>query len=189
VIADPPVRNRGTIGGSLCQADPAEDLSAVCAAVRAVAVVLGHDGRRSVPMADFYKGPYETDVGLGEMLVEIRVPIVPRSGSAYEKVERKTGDWAIAAAGAALSLAEGRIATAGVGLAAVGVSAVGYRRAEEALIGREPSDEAFAEAGRIAAEDCDPVTDTRGTAAYKRHLAGELTERALRRAAERARQA
>ncbi|WP_431677217.1 FAD binding domain-containing protein [Kitasatospora sp. KL5] len=189
VIADPPVRNRGTIGGSLCQADPAEDLSAVCAAVRAVAVVLGHGGRRSVPMADFYKGPYETDVGLGEMLVEIRVPILPNAGSAYEKVERKTGDWAIAAAGAALSLADGRIGTAGVGLAAVGVSAVGYRRAEESLVGREPSEEAFAAAGRIAAEDCDPVTDTRGTAAYKRHLAGELTERALRRAAERARRA
>ncbi|MFD8752890.1 FAD binding domain-containing protein [Kitasatospora sp. NPDC059577] len=189
VIADPPVRNRGTIGGSLCQADPAEDLSAVCAAIRAVAVVLGHGGRRSVPMADFYQGPYETDVGLGEMLVEIRVPILPNAGSAYEKVERKTGDWAIAAAGAALSLADGRIGTAGVGLAAVGVSAVGYRRAEESLVGREPSEEAFAEAGRIAAEDCDPVTDTRGTAAYKRHLAGELTERALRRAAERARRA
>ncbi|MEV6208253.1 xanthine dehydrogenase family protein subunit M [Kitasatospora sp. NPDC051914] len=189
VIGDPPVRNRGTIGGSLCQADPAEDLSAVCAAVRAVAVVLGHGGRRSVPMADFYKGPYETEVGLGEMLVEIRVPILPNAGSAYEKVERKTGDWAIAAAGAALSLADGRIKAAGVGLAAVGVSAVGYRRAEEALVGREPSEEAFAAAGRIAAEDCDPVTDTRGTAAYKRHLAGELTERALRRAAERARQA
>jgi carbon-monoxide dehydrogenase medium subunit len=123
------------------------------------------------------------------MLVEVRVPILPNAGSAYEKVERKTGDWAIAASGAALALVDGRIGTAGVGLAAVGVSAVGYRRAEEALVGREPSEEAFAEAGRIAAEDCDPVTDTRGTAAYKRHLAGELTGRALRRAAERARQA
>ncbi|WP_233289390.1 xanthine dehydrogenase family protein subunit M [Kitasatospora sp. MBT63] len=186
VIADPPVRNRGTIGGSLCQADPAEDLSAVCAAVRAVAVVLGGGGRRRVPMAEFYRGPYETDVGTGEMLVEIRVPVVPGGGSAYEKVERKTGDWAIAAAGAALAVVDGRIASPGIGLAAVGVSPVGYRRAEEALAGREPSAEVFAEAGRIAAEDCDPVTDTRGTAAYKRHLAGELTERALRRAAERA---
>ncbi|MDH6120994.1 xanthine dehydrogenase family protein subunit M [Kitasatospora sp. GAS204B] len=186
VIADPPVRNRGTIGGSLCQADPAEDLSAVCTAVRAVAVVLGAGGRRSVPMADFYRGPYETDVGAGEMLGEIRVPILPDSGSAYQKVERKTGDWAIAACGAALSLADGRIASAGIGLAAVGVSAAGYRRAEQALVGREPSEEVFAEAGRLAAEDCEPVTDTRGTAAYKRHLAGELTERALRLAVERA---
>ncbi|MFI9271312.1 FAD binding domain-containing protein [Kitasatospora sp. NPDC052896] len=187
VIADPPVRNRGTIGGSLCQADPAEDLAAVCAALRAIAVVLGRGGRRAVPMEEFYRGPYETAVGAGEMLVEVRVPIRANAGSAYRKVERKAGDWAVAAAGAALALDDGgRIGWAGIGLAAVGTSMVGYRRAEQALLGREPSEPAFAEAGRIAAEDCDPLTDTRGTEAYKRHLAGELTRRALTRAAERA---
>ncbi|MFJ1705559.1 FAD binding domain-containing protein [Kitasatospora sp. NPDC088346] len=186
VIADPPVRNRGTIGGSLCQADPAEDLSAVCAAVRAVAVVLGPGGRRTVPIEDFYLGPYETAVGAGEMLVEIRVPVRPGAGSAYRKVERKSGDWAVAAAGAALSLTGGRIGWAGIGLAAVGTSLVGYRRAEQALVGREPTEQVFREAGRIAAEDCDPQTDGRGSAEYKRHLAGELTRRALLVAAERA---
>ena len=186
VIADPPVRNRGTIGGSLCQADPSEDLSAVCAALGAVAVIRGREGTRAVPMTEFYRGPYETAVGAAEMLVEIRLPILPDAGSAYEKVERKAGDWAVAAAGAALALEDGRIVRAGIGLAAVGGSTVSMARAEESLRGRQPSAEAFAEAGRLAAEDCDPVADGRGTVAYKRHLAGELTVRALRRAAQRA---
>jgi aerobic carbon-monoxide dehydrogenase medium subunit len=189
VIADPPVRNRGTIGGSLCQADPSEDLSAVCAALRARAVIRGAAGERTVPMAEFYRGPYETAVGQGEMLIEVRVPILPNAGSAYEKVERKAGDWAVAAAGAALALdGDGRMAEVGIGLAAVGGETVHLVRAEDALRGQEPSEQVFAQAGRIASEDCAPVTDGRGTAAYKRHLAGELTVRALRRAAERARQ-
>ncbi|MEY9968928.1 carbon-monoxide dehydrogenase medium subunit [Streptacidiphilus sp. MAP12-16] len=189
VIADPPVRNRGTIGGSLCQADPSEDLSAVCAALRATAVIRGREGQRSVPIAEFYRGPYETAVASGEMLVEIRVPILPNAGSAYEKVERKAGDWAVAAAGVALALDAGRMAQVGIGLAAVGGVTVNSVRAEQALRGREPSEEVFVEAGAIAAQECSPVTDSRGSAEYKRHLAGELTTRALRRAAERARQA
>jgi carbon-monoxide dehydrogenase medium subunit len=189
VIADPPVRNRGTIGGSLCQADPSEDLSAVCAALRARAVIRGREGERVVPMAEFYRGPYETEVAPGEMLVEIRIPILANAGSAYEKVERKAGDWAVAAAGAAVALEGGRMAQVGIGLAAVGGETVNSVRAEQALRGREPSEQAFAEAGALAAEDCAPVTDGRGTTAYKRHLAGELTIRALRRAVERARQA
>jgi carbon-monoxide dehydrogenase medium subunit len=189
VIADPPVRNRGTIGGSLCQADPSEDLSAVCAALRARAVIRGREGERVVPMAEFYRGPYETEVASGEMLVEIRIPILANAGSAYEKVERKAGDWAVAAAGAAVALEGGRMAQVGIGLAAVGGETVNSVRAEQALRGREPSEQAFAEAGALAAEDCAPVTDGRGTTAYKRHLAGELTIRALRRAVERARQA
>ena len=186
VIADPPVRNRGTIGGSLCQADPAEDLSAVCSAVKACAVIRGRGGDRTVPMPEFYRGPYETAVGVGEMLVEVNIPVVPGSSSAYEKVERKSGDWAVAAAGAAVTLADGRITDAGVGLAAVGAEVVNADRVAAALIGAQPSEQVFAEAGRIAAEGCDPATDGRGTAEYKRHLAGELTVRALRRAAARA---
>ncbi|HEY3867952.1 MAG TPA: xanthine dehydrogenase family protein subunit M [Actinocrinis sp.] len=185
VIADPPVRNRGTIGGALCQADPAEDLSAVCSAVKARVVIRGRGGDRVVPMPEFYRGPYETAVGVGEMLIEVGIPVAPGSGSAYEKVERKSGDWAVAAAGASVTLAGGRIADAGVGLAAVG-SEVLNGGVAAALIGAEPSERVFAEAGRIAAEGCDPATDGRGTAEYKRHLAGELTVRALRRAAARA---
>src|SRR5207249_2559143 len=99
VIADPIVRNRGTIGGSLCQADPSEDLSAVCSGLGATLVVRSSSGTRTVPAREFHQGPYETAVGPAEMLVEVRVPIRAGAGSAYEKVERRAGDWAVAAGG------------------------------------------------------------------------------------------
>ncbi len=185
-IADPVVRNRGTIGGALCQADPGEDLSAVCTALKAQAVIRGPSGERVVDMHEFHVGPYETAVGDGEMLTEIRVPVRAHGGSAYEKVERRTGDWAIAAAGAALWLDGGVIAGAGIGLAAVGAPGLTSTRAEQALTGQAPSEELFAQAARLAAEDAQPVDDQRGPADYKRHLTEELTKRALRRAAERA---
>jgi carbon-monoxide dehydrogenase medium subunit len=186
LIADPPVRNRGTIGGALCQADPSEDLSAVCAALNGVAVIRGKDGERVVSMPDFHRGPYETAVGDAEMLVEVRLPVRPHGGSAYAKVKRRTGDWATAAAGAALWLDGTNVGAAGIALSAVNPTSVRSTRAEEALIGRPPSEEAFAEAARLAAEDCEPIGDQRGPADYKRHLARELTHRALRRAAARA---
>ena len=185
-IADPPVRNRGTIGGALCQADPSEDLSAVCAALKANVVIRGRGGERVLDMVAFHRGPYETAVGDAEMLVEVRVPVRPHGGSAYEKVERRAGDWAVASAGAALWLDGANVADAGIALSAVNPSGVRCERAEQALIGRPPSEEAFAEAARLAAEDCEPIADQRGSAEYKRHLAQELTHRALRRAAERA---
>ncbi len=105
VIADPVVRNWGTIGGSLCQADPSEDLSAAFGAVRATAVIRGRDGVRFVPVREFHLGPYETVVAPGELLTELRVPIRPGGGSAYEKVARRVGDWSVAAAGTVLWLA------------------------------------------------------------------------------------
>jgi carbon-monoxide dehydrogenase medium subunit len=186
VVADPVVRNRGTVGGSLCQADPAEDLSAVCSAVKARVVIRGSGGERVVAMGDFHRGPYETAVGEAEMLVEVRVPLRDGAGSAYEKVERRAGDWAIAAAAAALWVDGGTIADAGVALSAVGPTTVHATRAEEALRGQAPSEELFARAAEIAAEDCAPTADQRGPVDYKRHLARELTHRALRRAAARA---
>ncbi len=186
MIADPPVRNRGTIGGALCQADPSEDLSAVCAALGATVVIRGAQGERALSMEEFHRGPYETAVGDAEMLVEVRIPIRAGAGSAYEKVERRTGDWATAASGVALWLEGSSIAGAGIALSAVNPKGVHSERAEQALAGRPPSEEAFAEAARLAAEDCDPVGDQRGPAGYKRHLAQELTLRALRRAASRA---
>jgi carbon-monoxide dehydrogenase medium subunit len=186
VIADPVVRNRGTIGGALCQADPSEDLWAVCAALKAQVAIRGPSGGRVVTMEQFHRGPYETAVGDGEMLVEVRLPLKPHHGSAYEKLERRAGDWAIAAAGTALWLDDDhRIATAGVALSAVG-GPVTFTRVEESLVGSMPSEEAFERAGAIAAEDCSPADDQRGHVEYKRHLAGELTRRALRRSAERA---
>jgi aerobic carbon-monoxide dehydrogenase medium subunit len=185
-IADPPVRNRGTIGGALCQADPSEDLNAVCAALGAVAVIRGAGGERVVDMLEFHRGPYETAVGEAEMLVEVRIPVREHGGSAYEKVKRRTGDWATAAAGVALWLDGSDVTAAGIALSAVNPQGVRSTRAEDALVGRPPSEEALAAAAALAAEDCDPIGDQRGPAEYKRHLARELTHRALRRAAERA---
>jgi carbon-monoxide dehydrogenase medium subunit len=187
VIADPVVRNRGTVGGSLCQADPSEDLSAVFAALRAVMVIRGPDGTRMVPAREFHTGPYETVVGPGELLTEIRVAIRPGGGSAYEKVERRAGDWPVGAAGAALWLDSGTVIEAGIGLAAVGAEHFAAPEAEEFLRGEVASEENFARAGQVAAQHCSPASDQRGPAAYKKHLAAELTKRALRRAAARAR--
>jgi aerobic carbon-monoxide dehydrogenase medium subunit len=196
VIADPVVRNRGTVGGSLCQADPSEDLSAAFAAVSAVAVIRGAGGSRSVPAREFHTGPYETVLAPGELLVEIRVPIRPGGSSAYAKVERRVGDWPVAAAGAALWLAPGgaggpdvadTVGDVGIGLTAVGARHFVAAQAEDYLRGKPATEESFAAAGRIAAEHCNPSADQRGPVDYKRHLAGELTTRALRRAAARAR--
>jgi aerobic carbon-monoxide dehydrogenase medium subunit len=186
LIADPPVRNRGTVGGALCQADPSEDLSAVFAALGALALIRGSDGDRVVEMEEFHQGPYETAVGDAEILIEVRIPLREHGGSAYEKVKRRTGDWATAASGVALWLEGSNIGAAGIALSAVNPTSLRSTRAEDALIGRPPSEDAFAEAAALAAEDCEPIGDLRGPADYKRHLARELTDRALRRAAERA---
>lgn len=185
VIADPVVRNRGSIGGSLCQADPAEDLSTVCDVLRAKAVIRGSSGTRVVSMADLRVGPYETAVAQQELLTEIRFPIHRRSGSAYEKVERRVGDWAVTSAGAAITLAaDGTVESAAIGLTAVGMEGT-VTAAEAVLTGQQPSEELFTEAGRIAAQACDPVADQRGPIDYKRHLADELTRRVLRHAVQR----
>ena len=187
LIADPIVRNRGTVGGSLCQADPSEDLSAAFSALRAVAVIRGADGEREVPVREFHEGPYETAVGHEEILVEVRVPIRPGSSSAYAKLERRAGDWAVASAGAVLTLDGDTVAEVGIGLSAVGATHFVAPEAEEYLRGGPASDEAFAEAGRLAAAHCSPSADQRGPVDYKRHLAGELTTRVLRRAVRRIR--
>jgi carbon-monoxide dehydrogenase medium subunit len=186
VIADPVVRNRGTIGGSLCQADAAEDLSAVCSAAKAQVVIRGTSGERVVGMEDFHVGPYMTAVGAGELLTEVRLPVRPGAGSAHEKVERRAGDWAIAAASAAVWIEGGKIADVGIALSAVGLTTIHLSRAEELLRGKAPSEELFAQAGEIASADCSPRADGRGPIDYKRHLAGVLTIRALRRATARA---
>jgi carbon-monoxide dehydrogenase medium subunit len=188
VIADPVVRNWGTIGGSLCQADPSEDLSATFAALKAIMVICRPEGSRTVPARDFHTGPYETVVAPAELLTEIRIPIRPGGGSAYEKVGRRVGDWPVVAAGAALWLDGGTVADAGIGLTAVGAQHFAAAEAEGFLCGAAAIEENFARAGEIAAEHCRPASDQRGPAAYKKHLARELTVRALRRALQRARQ-
>ena len=188
-VADPIVRLWGTIGGSLCQADPCEDLSAVFAAVRATAVIRGGDGERMVPVREFHLGPYETVIRPGELLAEVRVPVRPGTGSAYEKVARRVGDWSVAAAGAVLRVTgdHGRpvIESAGIGLTAVGAEHFVAAEAEDFLVGRVAGAESFAAAGAIAAEHCRPAADQRGPEDFKRHLVAELTARALSRAAAR----
>src|ERR1700741_3425413 len=119
VIADPVVRNRGTVGGSLCQADPAEDLTTVCTVLNAVCLARGPSGEREISIDDFLTGPYETALNHNEMLVEVRIPVRHRTSSAYAKVERRVGDWAVVAAGAAVTLDGAAIAAARVGLTAV----------------------------------------------------------------------
>ncbi len=194
VIADPIVRNWGTVGGSLCQADPSEDLSAAFAAVRGTMVIQGPGGTREVSARAFHTGPYETVVGPSELLTEIRLPIRPerqRGGSAYLKVARRAGDWPVGAAGAAVWLADAgggkqSIADVGIGLTAVGAAHFVAAEAEDFLTGRPADEETLARAGQIAAEHCRPVTDQRGPADYKRHLVRELTTRVLRAAVARA---
>ncbi|MGL5808691.1 MAG: FAD binding domain-containing protein, partial [Nocardioides sp.] len=185
VIADPVVRNRGTIGGSLCQADPSEDLSAVCTTLNASCVIRGPGGERVVTMEEFHRGPYETAVESGELLTEVRIPVRAGGSSAYAKVERRAGDWAVTSVGSAVWMTGSVIADARVGMAAVGPNTTGIPEISGLLRGREPTDELYAEAGAIAARSCSPVTDNRGTEDYKRHLADELTRRTLRRAVER----
>ncbi len=185
VIADPVVRNRGTIGGSLCQADPSEDLSAVCTTLNASCVIRSTSGERVVTMEEFHQGPYETAVGDAEMLTEVRIPLRPGGSSAYETVERRAGDWAVASAGVAIWLEEGLITEARVGLAAVGPNTTGIPAISEALRGEPPSEEMYELAGQLAADNCSPKTDQRGSEEYKRHLAKELTRRALRRSVAR----
>ena len=187
VIADPVVRNRGTVGGSLCQADPAEDLTTVCVVLSATCVARGPSGERAISIDDFLLGPYETALAHNELLVEVRVPVLPNTSSAYAKVERRVGDWAVAAAGAQVTLDGDTITAARVGLTAVEADADGLAAVAAVLAGRPADDDTFAAAGRAAAEACEPVSDMRGSADYKRHLASELTVRTLRRSVERIR--
>ena len=193
VVADPIVRLWGTVGGSLCQADPSEDLSAAFAAARATAVIRGQDGDRLVPVREFHRGPYETVIGQGELLAEVRVPVRPGTGSAYEKVARRVGDWSVAAVGAVLCLRGGLdsstrkpvVESAGLGLTAVGAEHFVAAEAEAFLAGQAPDEDTFEAAAKIAAGHCHPVADQRGPQDYKRHLVAELTARALRRATAR----
>src|SRR5262249_8047009 len=177
----------GTIGGSLCQADPSEDLSAAFAALKAIMVIYHPDGSRTVPARDFHTGPYETVVAPAELLTEIRIPVRPGGGRAYEKVGRRVAGWRSGGGAGAVWLAGDTISDAGIGLTAVGAQHFAAAEAEEFLRGAPASEQTFARAGGIAAEHCRPSSDQRGPADYKRHLASELTVRALRRALRRAR--
>jgi carbon-monoxide dehydrogenase medium subunit len=150
-------------------------------------VIRSRDGSRTVSARAFHTGPYETVVGPAEILVELRVPVRPGAGSAYEKVDRRAGDWAIAAGGCFISVdGSGVVSDVGIGLTAVGAAHFCCPEAEAALRGEMASDANLRAAAVKAAAATRPQTDQRGPADYKRHLAGELTKRALRRALARA---
>jgi len=187
VIADPLVRNRATVGGNIAHADPANDHPAVMLAYNAQVVARGAKGERVIPIDEFFVGMFETSLAHDELLTEIRIPKPQaNAGGAYLKIERKVGDYAVAAVAVQLTMDGRRCAAARVAL--TNVSSVPMRSlgAEQALIGQELSDDVLEAAGRAAAAECDPSNDLRGTAEYKRDLARVLTKRAVRKAAERA---
>jgi carbon-monoxide dehydrogenase medium subunit len=188
LISDPVIRNLGTVCGSLAHADPQGDWGAVMLAARAELVVRGPVGERTIPIDEFFQGPFTTSLEPTEIATEIRIPDPgPRTGGAYLKLERKVGDFATVGVAAQLTLDNGRIGRAGVALTAVGPTNLRATAAEEALVGGEPGDDAFREAAERAAEAAQPHDDVRGTAEYKRSVVRVFTERALRAAANSAR--
>jgi len=190
LISDPIVRNLGTIGGSLCHADPAGDWGSVMLALQASVVLRSGRGERELPISEFLEDTFTTALEPDEILTEIRVPQpAGSSGGTYLKMERKVGDFATVAAALHLSLSDGTIERAGIGLTAVGSKNLQPTDAEASLAGAEPTEAAFAEAGRLAAEACSPVTDVRGSAEYKRHIVDVYVRRGLATALEKARAA
>jgi carbon-monoxide dehydrogenase medium subunit len=188
VVADPLVRNMATVGGNIAHADPANDHPATMLAYAAEIVATGPKGARTLKIADFFRGAFETALAGDEILTEIRIPKArPRSGGAYFKLERKVGDYATAAVAAQIALdGNGAVASAGIGLTNVGLTPILGTAAGESLRGRKLDDAAIEKAAALAAEAAQPLEDHRGSEAYKRHLVRTLTHRALSRARERA---
>ncbi len=188
VVADPVVRNRATLCGNIAHADPANDHPAALLALGATAIARGPAGERAIPITDFFTGLFSTALAPDELLVEVRIPApAGHTAGAYLKLERKVGDFATAAVAAQVTLAgDGTLSRVGIGLTNVGPTALRARRAEAHLDGSRPSDDALEEAGRLAAEEAQPVGDRRGSVEYKRDLVRVLTVRALRLAIGRA---
>jgi carbon-monoxide dehydrogenase medium subunit len=189
-IADPIVRNLGTIGGSLAHADPAGDWGAVMLAVGATVVARSVRGERDIPIREFFQDIFTTALQPDEIITEVRVPAPSgRFGGTYMKLERKVGDFATVAAAVYVSMDDGTIGRAGIGLTAVGTKNIEPAEAEAALAGADPSEDLFAEAGRLAAAATSPIADVRGSAEYKRHVVEVFVRRGLARAVEMARAA
>ena len=188
LIADPLVRNRGTIGGNVANGDPGNDQPAIMLALGATFVARGPKGERSVPAGQFYKGLYSTALAPNEILTEIRIPAPPpKSGGAYAKLKRKTGDFAVAAAAVQLTLnAKGAIERAAIGLTNAGLTPVEAADAAKYLAGKMPDEKTIAEAAKMAAAKSSPSADRRGSVEYKKEMARVLTARALRKAVQRA---
>jgi len=187
VIADPLVRNRGTIGGNLAHADPANDHPAVMLAYGATIVARGASGTREIPIDDFFVGLFENALEPAEILVEIRVPAPgPGAGGAYVKFERKVGDYAVSAAAVQLTMDGDTCTACRVGLTNVSAVPMRATNAEQAMVGKSLTDDVLEQAGQAAAAECDPSADLRGSVEYKRDLTRVLFKRAAKRAMQRA---
>jgi len=187
-IADPQVRNRGTIGGDIAHGDPGNDHPAVAIALDATFVLEGPKGKRQVQAEAFFKGTYVTAMAEDEILTEIRVPaFAPKTGYAYEKLKRKTGDWATAAAAVVLQLDGGKVSRVRIALTNLAPTPLRAAAAEAALLGQALSPATIAAAASAAMAICDPAEDLRGDREYKTAMAGQMVRRALARAAARCR--
>ena len=187
-IADPQVCNRGTIGGDIAHGDPANDHPALSLALEATFVLEGPKGRRTVKAGDFYRGTYMTDLADDEVLCEIRMAaFAPKTGYAYEKLKRKTGDWATAAAAVVLRMKGDKVDTVRIALTNAAPTALRAQDAEQALVGKPLTDATIAAAASKAMAICDPAEDLRGDREYKTAMAGQMVRRALAKAAARCR--
>jgi carbon-monoxide dehydrogenase medium subunit len=188
MISDPIVRNRGTVGGSLAHADPQGDWGSVMLAMRAEIVARGPGGTRTIPIDEFFQGPFTTSLEPTEILTDVHIPDPgARAGGTYLKLERKVGDFATVGVAVHVSLSNGSVDRAGIALTGVGPMNIRAEAAEQALAGQTLDDGAISEAARLAAEAARPRTDVRGTEAYKRNVVRIFTERGLHKAAEVAR--
>jgi len=190
LTADPSVRNVGTIGGNIAHGDAANDQPALMLAVRATVIAEGEDGKKTIPIDEFFHGFYMTALEAGDILTEIQIPKSKRNtGSAYHKVERKVGDYATAGAAVHVELDDAGVCKE-IGIGLTNVSAVPMRleRGEELLRGKKITDDLIEQLGVIASEDCEPESDLRGSEAYKRSIVNTITKRMLNKALERARQ-
>ena len=188
LIADPLVRNRGTVGGNVANGDPANDQPAIMIALGATLVARGPKGERTIAANKFYTGLYETALARDEILTEIRIPVPPaKSGGAYQKLKRKTGDFAVAAVAVQMTLdARGAVASCGIALTNAGPTPLEAAEAAKFLTGKTPDAKTIAEAAKLAAAKCDPSADHRGSIEYKKDMARVLAGRALQTAFERA---
>jgi carbon-monoxide dehydrogenase medium subunit len=186
-IADPLVRNRGTLVGSVCHADPSGDWGSIMLALNAELVAQSSKGERVIPVDGFFQGPFTTTLRPDEVVTAIRVPVPARSsGGSYHKLERKVGDFATVAVSVQVELDGRKVKKAGIGLTSVGPTNIKARQAEQALVGKELNDDVIAEAARLAAAAAEPKDDIRGTAAYKKDVVRVFVQRGLKAALARA---
>lgn len=189
LIADPQVRNMGTLGGNLAHGDAANDHPAVMLALHATIVATGPDGEREIPIDEFFYGFYQTALAQDEILTEIRIPVPAQgTGSAYHKLERKVGDYATAGVAVQITLdKDNTVKYIGIGLTNVNPTPLRAERSEKLLLGQTLSEDLVVQAGQLASEDCSPSSDLRGSEEYKRAMVAVLVKRMIHKAAERAR--